>query len=96
MPIFEEIYTLLAKKTPFVCYIKPNENRWNLLQQNNDEVIPFSGQSGFVFAPFNAGLKVVISIDEAVLTQGFLEEIKVNQSTKTYFLVTHQKEAFEQ
>ncbi len=96
MPIFEEIYTLLAKKTPFVCYIKPNENRWNLLQQNNDEVIPFSGQSGFVFAPFNAGLKVVISIDEAVLTQGFLEEIKVNQSTKTDFLVTHQKEAFEQ
>ena len=96
MPIFKEIQALLAKKTPFVCYVKPNENKWNLLIQNNDEIIPFSGQSGFVFAPFDKGLKVVIPADEAVLSQGILEEIKVNQSIKSDFLVTNQKEAFEQ
>jgi isochorismate synthase len=96
MPIFKEIQSLLAKETPFVCYIKPNENSWNLLKQNSNEIIPFSGQSGFVFAPFDTGLKVVIPMDEAVLSNGILEEIKINQSTKTNFLVTHQKEAFEQ
>jgi isochorismate synthase len=96
MPIFEEIQALFAKENPFVCYVKPNEIKWNLLKQNHDAVIPFSGQSGFVFAPFNKGLKVVIPTDEAILSQGILEEIKVNQSTKTDFLVTHQKEAFEQ
>ena len=96
MPIFEEIQALLAKENPFVCYVKPNETKWNLLIQNNDEVIPFSGKSGFVFAPFDKGLKVVIPADEAVLSQGILEEIKVNQSIKSDFLVTNQKEAFEQ
>ena len=96
MPIFKEIQALLAKKTPFVCYVKPNETKWNLLIQNNDEIIPFSGKSGFVFAPFDKGLKVVIPADEAVLSQGILEEIKVNQSIKSDFLVTNQKEAFEQ
>ena len=96
MPIFEEIQVLLAKENPFVCYVKPNENRWNLLQQNSEEIILFSGQKGFVFAPFDMRLKVIIPTDEAVLSQGILEEIKVNQSTKTDFLVTNQKEAFEQ
>jgi len=96
MPVFEEIQALLAKENPFVCYVKPNEIKWNLLKQNHDAVIPFSGQSGFVFAPFDKGLNVVIPTDEAVLSQGILEEIKVNQSTKTDFLITNQKEAFEQ
>jgi isochorismate synthase len=96
MTFFEEIQALLAQENPFVCYVKPNETHWNLLQQKSDEIIPFSGQSGFVFAPFDKGLKVVIPTDEAVLSQGILEEIKVNQSTKTNFLETHQKEAFEQ
>jgi isochorismate synthase len=96
MPIFKEIQALLAKKTPFVCYVKPNENKWNLLIQNNDEVIPFSGQSGFVFAPFDAGLKVVIPITEADLSTGILEEINANKSINLDVLVTNQKEAFEQ
>ena len=96
MPIFEEIQALLAKENPFVCYVKPNETKWNLLIQNNDEIIPFSGQSGFVFAPFDKGLKVVIQVDEASFSQGILDEIQVNQYMKTDFLVTNQKEAFEQ
>jgi isochorismate synthase len=81
MPIFKEIQALLAKKTPFVCYVKPNENKWNLLIQNNDEVIPFSGQSGFVFAPFDAGLKVVIPIMKLIYQQEFWKKSKqINQS----------------
>lgn len=96
MSIFKEIQALLAKENPFVCYVKPNENKWNLLQQNNDEVIPFSGQSGFVFAPFDAGLKVVIPMDEAVLSYGILEGIERNQPSKFNFLVTNQKESFEE
>lgn len=96
MSIFEEIQVLLAQENPFVCYVKPNENHWNLLKQNSNEIIPFSGQSGFVFAPFDAGLKVVIPTDEAFLSKGILEEIKRNHSTKTKFLVTDQKKAFEQ
>jgi isochorismate synthase len=96
MPIFKEIQSLVTKENPFVCYVKPNENHWNLLKQNNDEVIPFSGQSGFVFAPFDTGLKVVIPMDEAFFSKGILEEIKRNQFAKTDFLVTNQKEAFKQ
>jgi isochorismate synthase len=96
MPIFKEIQALLAKENSFVCYVKPNENKWNLLIQNNNEVIPFSGQSGFVFAPFDKGLKVVIPTDEASFSQGILGEIQVSQHIKTDVLVTNQKEAFEQ
>jgi isochorismate synthase len=96
MPIFKEIQALLAKENPFVCYVKPNENHWNLLQQNSEEIILFSGQKGFVFAPFDAGFKVVIPITDADLSTGILEEIKTNKSINLDVLVTNQKEAFEQ
>jgi isochorismate synthase len=96
MPIFKEIQALLAKGNPFVCYVKPNENHWNLLQQNSEEIILFSGQKGFVFAPFDAGFKVVIPTTDADLSTGILEEIKTNKSINLDVLVTNQKEAFEQ
>ena len=52
MQLFEEISTLLSGQKPFVCYVKPNECIWNLQVQQNIEIVPFSGQSGFVFMPF--------------------------------------------
>ena len=96
MPIFEEIQALLAKENPFVCYVKPNATHWNLLQQKNDEIIQFSGQSGIVFAPFDTGLKVVIPMNEAVLSQGILGAIEKNNPSKTNYLVANQKEVFEE
>lgn len=63
MKIFEQINTLLIGKKPFVCYIKPNETVGHLLVQNNSDLLEFSGQSGFVFMPFDAGIKVVLPFD---------------------------------
>jgi isochorismate synthase len=42
MQVFEKINTVLSKQIPFVCYVKPNESVWNLLVQQNDEIIDFS------------------------------------------------------
>lgn len=60
MKIFEQINTLLVGEKPFVSYVKPNETFGHLLVQNDDDIIEFSGQSGFVFMPFDAGIKVVL------------------------------------
>jgi hypothetical protein len=62
MQVFEEINTLLLKQIPFVCYVKPNESIWNLLVQQNDEIIEFSNQAGFVF-PAQAP-DLTIEVDE--------------------------------
>ena len=75
MSIFEEIQVLLAQENPFVCYVKPNENVWNLLMQQTDDVIEFSGQSGFVFVPFNDGVSVVIPFENNTFLQGEIDTI---------------------
>ncbi len=81
MKIFEEIHIQLAQEKPFVCYAKPNENTWNLLLQNNNEIIQFSGQSGFVLLPFHEGIKAVIPFAESSFTTGTIETNKVTSDT---------------
>jgi len=63
MQVFEEIQPFLSQQKPFVCYVKPNETVWNLLVQQNDEIIEFSNQAGFVFVPFHEGKQVVIPFE---------------------------------
>ena len=90
MQVFTEIQTLLLHQKPFVCYIKPNATVWNLLVQDNEASIEFSGQNGFVFVPFQDGKKVVIPFEENafLLIQPTLDFIS---SSKKDFL-----EAFNQ
>jgi isochorismate synthase len=75
MQVFTEIQTLLLHQKPFVCYIKPNATVWNLLVQDNEASIEFSGQNGFVFVPFQDGKKVVIPFEENAFLQGNLEDL---------------------
>ena len=83
MNIFEQINILLIGEKPFVCYAKPNETIGNLLIQNNSEVNEFSGQSGFVFMPFDAGLKVVLPFEgNSFQTEEFV--VSQKESSKAF------------
>ncbi len=94
MQVFEEIKDLLSQQKPYVCYVKPNEIVWNLLAQQNDEIIDFIGQAGFVFVPFHDGKKVVIPFDNNSFSQGNLQNL-MQKSVENFISETHQKEAFE-
>lgn len=78
MPIFEKIEKCLIAQNPFVAYLKPNELTCNLLVQKDADLKLFSGQSGFVFFPFDKGDKVVIPFDEADFSQGIIEKKHYN------------------
>ena len=94
MQVFEEINTFLSAQNPFVCYVKPNENVWNLLVQQNDELVEFTNQSGFVFVPFHEGKKVVIPFEGNSYSQGNLE-IFETKSVESFTSENNQKVAFE-
>ena len=94
MQVFEEINTLLLKQIPFVCYVKPNENVWSLLVQQNDEIIEFSNQAGFVFMPFHEGKQVVIPFEGNSFSQGNLEKLE-QKSAESFTSESNQKEIFE-
>ena len=76
MQLFEEISTLLLGQNPFVCYVKPNECIWNLQVQQTIEIVTFSGQSGFVFMPFDAGVKICIPTEISTYSQGNFENFE--------------------
>lgn len=94
MQVLEEINTLLSKQVPFVCYVKPNENVWNLLVQQNDGIIEFTNQSGFVFMPFHEGKQVVIPFEGNTFSQGNIENLE-NKLTENFASESNQKETFE-
>lgn len=94
MQVFEEINTLLSAQNPFVCYVKPNETVWNLLIQQNDEIIEFSNQAGFVFMPFHEGKQVVIPFEGNKFSQGNFEKLD-QKSAENFTSEADQKEAFE-
>ena len=94
MQVFEEIDLLLSKQTPFVCYVKPNENVWNLLAQQTDEIIDFVGQAGFIFMPFHEGKKVVIPFQGNSYSQGNFENFET-KSVESFTSGYDQKATFE-
>lgn len=94
MQVFQEINTLLSNQNSFVCYVKPNENVWNLLVQQSDEIIDFIGQAGFVFMPFHEGNQVIIPFEENIFSQGNLENLE-KKPTENFTSESNQKEAFE-
>ena len=94
MQVFEEINIVLSKQIPFVCYVKPNENVWNLLVQQSDKIIDFIGQAGFVFMPFHEGKKVVIPFEGNAFSQGNLENLE-QKSAESFTSESNQKEIFE-
>ena len=94
MQVFEEINTFLSAQNPFVCYVKPNENVWNLLVQQNDELVEFTNQSGFVIMPFHEGKQVVIPFEGNEFSQGNLEKLD-QKPTESFTSENNQKEVFE-
>jgi isochorismate synthase len=94
MQLFEEINTLLSGQKPFVCYVKPNESLWNLQVQQTNEIIAFSGQSGFVFVPFDAGIKVCIPNEISTFSKGNFENLEQKSADK-FTSENNQKDAFE-
>jgi len=60
--IFKKLSELLASKSPFVAFRKPNENTITIIEQLNDllyDACDFDSE-GFVFAPFDAANKEVL------------------------------------
>lgn len=94
MQLFEEIHTLLSNQKAFVCYVKPTESIWSLLVQQTIDVVTFSGQSGFVFMPFDAGVKICIPTEISSYSQGKFENLEQKSANK-FTYETNQKEAFE-
>lgn len=94
MQVFEEIQTLLSQQNPFVCYVKPNETVWNLLIQQNDEIIEFSNQAGFVFMPFHEGKQVVVPFEGNTFLQDAIVNIE-KKEVQNFTLNSSQKETFE-
>ena len=94
MQLFEEISTLLSGQKPFVCYVKPNECIWNLQVQQTNEIVAFSGQSGFVFMPFDAGVKICLPTEISAFSQGNFENLEQKSAYK-FTSEANQKEAFE-
>ena len=94
MHIFEKIQHLLSSQNPFVCYVKPNENVWNLLIQETNEIVVFSGQSGFVFIPFNVGISVVIPFEKNTFLQGEIDTID-KKIVEEFTSESNQKDSFE-
>ena len=94
MQIFEKIQHLLSSQNPFVCYVKPNENVWDLLIQETNEIVVFSGQSGFVFIPFNVGISVVIPFEKNTFLQGEIDTID-KKIVEEFTSESNQKDSFE-
>lgn len=80
MNIFEELNKILFQERPFACYIKPDSNKWNLMQQKDPGLHTFSEQSGFVFAPFDDGIKVIIPFDESTFYTGLIASDSISIS----------------
>jgi len=91
---FDKISHYLREAIPFVCYVKPNENVWNLLIQQSDEIIDFIGQAGFVFMPFHEGNQVIIPFEGNLFSKGNLENLE-NKPTENFTSESNQKESFE-
>lgn len=94
MQLFEEISTLLSGQNPFVCYVKPNECIWNLQVQQTSEIVPFSDQSGFVFMPFDAGVKICLPTEISAFSQGKFENLE-QESADSFTSEANQKDSFE-
>ena len=94
MQFFEEIQALLLLQKPFVYYVKPNETVWNLLVQQNDKLVEFKNQSGFVIMPFHEGKQVVIPFEGSSYSQGNLENFET-KSVESFTSESNQKETFE-
>ena len=94
MQLFEEINKLLSGQNPFVCYVKPNECIWNLQVQQTSEIVAFLGQSGFVFMPFDAGVKICIPTEISAFSQGNFENLEQKSADK-FTSEANQKDAFE-
>jgi isochorismate synthase len=94
MQLFEEINTLLSGQKPFVCYVKPNESIWNLQVQQTNEIIAFSDQSGFIFVPFDAGVKLCLPKEISAFSQGNFENLEQKSADK-FTSEANQKDAFE-
>lgn len=94
MKVFEEIKSYLTAQKTFVCYVKPNNSVWNLLLQQNDDIIEFNNQSGFVFIPFHLGKKVVIPFEGNEFLQGNLQNME-KKPNGNFTPENNQKEVFE-
>ena len=94
MHIFEKIQHLLSSQNPFVCYVKPNENVWNLLIQETNEIVVFSGQSGFAFVPFNDGVSISFPFENNTFLQGEIDTID-KKIVEEFTSESNQKDSFE-
>ncbi|RAR48992.1 chorismate-binding protein [Flavobacterium lacus] len=70
MAILSKIKLQVEQKLPFALYVLPNQNTICGIFQKDDSIHDFKGQSGFVFASFDASKKNVIPLESSC----FMEE----------------------
>ena len=69
MLLLEKASHYFSKKLPFALFVKPNQIQLNGVFQNTNELVPFSGQKGFVFSGFYNTKDVVLPFDSCEIIQ---------------------------
>lgn len=69
MLLLEKASYYFSKKLPFALFVKPNQIQLNGVFQNTNELVPFSGQKGFVFSGFYNTKDVVLPFDSCEIIQ---------------------------
>lgn len=79
--ILDKIDTQYQSKLPFVIYAAPNSETLQAFFQRNAVLESFSGQSGFVFAPFSNSEKYILSEKQCDFFEVSIKEKNNTDST---------------
>lgn len=79
--ILDKIDTHYQSKLPFVIYATPNSETLQAFFQRNAILESFSGQSGFVFAPFSNSEKYILSEKQCDFFEATIKEKNNTDST---------------
>ncbi len=69
MPIFNEINQLIDQNKCFVVYAKPNSKELTLWKQNNNDLVEFHGQSGFVICSFDKSRNYIFELKNSTVSK---------------------------
>lgn len=85
------------RKAPFVVYSKPNSSKMIGIFQDNKKFYTVNGnKSGFVFAPFHNGKKVLIPEKQSsVFVEDFASDLKPDQNKTNLSFNPKEKDDFE-
>lgn len=81
MALLDKATYYFTQNLPFVLYVKPLQNQLNGVFQNNNDLVLFTGQEGFVFAGFYNTKDIVLPYDNCELVNEVWSFEKSQHST---------------